>query len=175
MSNNNLYRGKRKNNKEWVYGCLVDNLFVLDADKSPVCYIMPDAGLNSGIPYYDCWEDLANWIDDYEVIPETVGQYSGKEDKNGCRIFKDDVVSLHQFLFDGSEVECESRGVISYQETYFSIAKIESKFIEEYSGYKKGEGEFPMTDFQPIHYKYGLHEESFEVLGNIHDNPELIG
>ena len=78
-----LFRGKRKDNKEWVEGYLVkcDERF----------FILPATQVN-------CWHFGFLKKGEYifgkfvEVIPETVGRYIGKEDKNGVKIFKDDII-----------------------------------------------------------------------------------
>ena len=80
-----------------------------------------------------------------EVIPETVGQYiGGIPDKNGKKIFEGDIVG-----FDGE---------LCY-EVYYII------FVD---------GCFRIA--QNGRYSYTLHNlhSSLEVIGNIHDNPELL-
>ena len=56
------FRGKRIDNKKWVYGC-----YVFDEYQSWI------------IEY---GENIK-----YEVMPATVGQYIGKKDKNGKEIY----------------------------------------------------------------------------------------
>lgn len=100
---------------------------------------------------------------DHEIM-----QFTGLYDKDKREIYEGDIVTMHQFLFDGVEHEEECTGVIGYLAAEFSLKKIKSKFLQEYTGH--GEGEFET----PLCYFYGLHEESFEVIGNIYENKELI-
>lgn len=80
------------------------------------------------------------------VIPETIGQYTGLTDKNGTRIFEGDIV-----LYDGEKhlVVFETRN----ETGYFGI-KIDH--IETWG------------------FCLSVPANSMEVIGNIHDNPELV-
>jgi hypothetical protein len=69
----NKFRGKRIDNGEWVYGYLVKQFGVFKI-------------------YDDSKEDFGDWI--HEVIPETVGQFTGLTDRFGFDIYKGDLLQV---------------------------------------------------------------------------------
>ena len=126
-----LFRGKAKaiagcpynNGKpdgEWVFG-----------------YVFSDLGAMK-IRQYETDRPECN---DYEVDPETVGQYTGLTDKNGVRIFEGDIVDYI------------SSDVIGNPKTGTII-------VED------------MTDYDTMIYLN--HSEELQIIGNIHDNSELL-
>lgn len=63
-----LFKGKRKDNGEWVYGYYVE---LFDTNKNEKSY-----RIYTGIAE----KDTDEWYEEfYEVIPETVGQYTGRK------------------------------------------------------------------------------------------------
>jgi uncharacterized phage protein (TIGR01671 family) len=102
-----------------------------------------------------------------EIILE---QFTGLFDKNGVEIFEGDIVILHQFLFDGGEYEKQLIGqvVADLENACYSLTNIKQEQIQEYMGYKDDYTEF-QKECVPINLFYGLHEDSFEVIGNIHE------
>lgn len=87
-----------------------------------------------------------NMQDKYAVKPETLGQYTGLKDKDGKWIFEGDVVRGIDRLNKGLKIY----GYISHENGSFVIV-----------------GDF-MTHYRWLDYEV-------EIIGNIHDNPELIG
>ena len=70
-----LFRGKSKNSQKWRVGNLAQTLIYGEY----YCRITVDDGN----------------ISSYLVKNETVGQYTGVNDKNGVKIFEWDIVKLH--------------------------------------------------------------------------------
>ncbi|UUM12444.1 YopX family protein [Clostridiaceae bacterium HFYG-1003] len=138
-----LFRGKRIDTGEWVYGdfyrkCGITGL-VLD-------YMI---SARDGMAY--------------PVIPETVGQYTGHDDKNGNRIFDGDVVAVdHDFIETHSRGNVEDGTLEVFNEYYGGIHEI-------------GEVKFERAAFVVQEWDLGIFEDSeIEVIENIHDNPELM-
>ena len=96
----------------------------------------------------------------YEVDPETVGQFTGLTDKNGKKIFEGDIV---RYVNPDEDV---ITGRVSYGEHSYSGTHEVGFYVEwqkpEWAMYLRDDLGF-WTNFREI-----------EVIGNIHDNPELL-
>lgn len=135
-----LFRGKRKDNGEWLEGYLFHDVDSGETEIQFMQYETDDYGV-------ECWRN------GYEVDPETVGQFTGMTDKNGTRIFEGDIIRL-----GGDDLPHW------YKEGETVVVKCDNR----YTGYQ------PLCDYDS---DCGTFVESTEceVIGNIHDNPELLG
>lgn len=105
-------------------------------------------------------------------------QFTGLKDKNGKDIYDGDVVKFHYFygtVVSGGfqEAEHELTGVINWGVYGWSVEKIKGEHWKGYTGYGDNEGSASVLELLAMN-ESSIHEESFEIIGNIHDNPELL-
>lgn len=125
-----LFKAKRKDNGEWVDGALLQSE---DASYIATSFLCEGKGLPLTVAAY-------------EIDPETLCQYTGLMEKNGEKIWENDIVS---------------------DERTFILAAVKW-FDDDYAGwhlYDNLIGEQQVT--------YGSWGEC-EVIGNVFDNPELL-
>lgn len=77
-----IFRGIRIDNGEWVYGYLFNSWFMVDPENT-------DEMISK--PY------IQSGKISFEVIPETIGQFVGINDKNGVMIFEGDLLEYYEF------------------------------------------------------------------------------
>lgn len=154
-----IFRGKAEGRNDWVEGLLIKV-------GKYCCILEPDCE-SYGETYLDA--DLGTIDGQAEpVIPETVGQYTGLEDKNGKKIFEGDIIrkpirrpGVHEhaylIVFHDGEFKMVS-------DCYYDCSETTRTLIEYL--------EKAYAICRPnLLYKA---EKYFEVIGNIYDNPELL-
>lgn len=120
------FRGYNPNNGKWLYG-----YYLVNRGKH---YIVPD-----GI------QPPSATPEDFEAEPESIGQYTGLQDRNGKKIYEGDIIG-------------GSNGSINGYEWPF---KLQIEWDKEACSFHTPK----WRDMDKTHY--------YDVVGNIHDNPEL--
>ena len=134
-----LFRAKRIDNGEWVEGQYAFILNPLTESGEPIKHLICNG---------------TNIFND-EIDPETLCQYTGLKDKNGNRIWENDIVVCKQYI-DGNFIDYH----------------IEFGFVEMKHGAYGLHRDRPDAYYRP--FKDWLEDYEYEVLGNIFDNPELL-
>lgn len=139
-----LFRGKDRDSDCWGQGYYIR----LHDRKGNVSHrIYPGYAETDRGYFYPDW---------YEVDPETVGQYTGLTNKSGTKIFEGDIGRYKQTdgaKRNGKPIICIGKVVYNAKTASFAVES-EDEVGCNYFDY------FPIKDF--------------DVIGNIHDNPELL-
>lgn len=100
----------------------------------------------------------------YRVDKETVGQYTGLHDENGKEIYEGDIIEFSYDVFTGNFDTKVGRGIIEFIDGAFYIKpfEIEGKKIKD-------------IDNEEWFLIYTVNIDTLKVIGNIYDNPELLG
>lgn len=136
-----LFRGKRIDNGEWVYGAFCpkscDDPFGPMLDKPSIIKLEGPC---------DGW-----WFD---VDSSTIGQYTGLTDKNGKRIFEGDIVRFYERQLGGEDAPVIQS--VGYEEGGFCVYR------------------YFLNNWLRNAINGNIQLEGIEVIGTIHDNPELL-
>jgi hypothetical protein len=127
------YRGLTKDTKRWAYGwyCQVEGKHYIVLDDAIIDE--DDYGLYCGIEGF------------VEVIPETVGQQTGRKDKNGKESYFGDIFKDN--------------------EGHLGVIRWNSQALRVYFKWNDGQVSYPNPYPDYI---------DLEVIGNIHQHPELM-
>lgn len=113
-------------------------------------------------------------IEKFTVYADTVGQYTGLTDKNGTKIFEGDIFKFNDEVWESCYTSCgyeydswevENYGVVGFDEDRACFDFIKYKFNEN-------SVEADLHENHDIEFADFINE--LEVIGNIHDNPELL-
>lgn len=153
-----LFRGKRKDNGEWIESLtllkLGDCLYMF---QSAMCEITYDLQYNitsviGKSPFF------------VEVIPETIGQYTGLVDKNGRKIFDGDIVRIDCNI---SIIRCGN-----YCDVGCSRCAGEEATYDAAGWYL--EHIYPFCYYYYGAIRGGIPIDDYKIVGNIYDNPEFL-
>ena len=148
-----LFRGKRVDNGEWVEG---QTIVVIHQDDNDLIF-MPQHGEDvKADPMEDNDRALTSIYGNYyQILPQTVEQYTGLTDKNGKKIFEGDIIKIVP------DYDYSDDYIISKVYSYNGISCVDyhgDDFDSTALGF--------LDDYLP--------DGDFEVIGNIHDNPKLL-
>lgn len=111
-----------------------------------ICQNYPEYTSNATGDYYG----QTPYVGFVEVDPSAVGQYTGLKDKHGKRIFEEDIVKTSDITHEGViQIPGESFEIAMRKGCWVMVAGEDWDFLE-------------------------TNHECIEVIGNIHDNPELL-
>ena len=137
--------------KGWIYGNLING-------KTP--YIVGEV-IDS---FYE-GVNLEYW---YPVKKNTIGQYTGLKDKNGKEIFEGDIVCFDGYMTADDSLGFEPNGYIYDKDSVHCVL------------WDNVLGGWTLNFDEDEEWKYKrdtrglLCDQKCEVIGNIHDNPELL-
>lgn len=148
------FRGKRLDNGEWVDGFV---LFNHDKSESVIAKLTDTESVCEN------------------VVLNTVGQFTGLHDKNGKEIYEGDVLFVREWnnialaIFDHDDREC-----LSLEDCKGALLQ-ECQRIVYFEEGSMCAGDYYIStlwDKQDQRHQYPIFE--VEIIGNIHDNPELL-
>jgi uncharacterized phage protein (TIGR01671 family) len=112
------------------------------------------------------WDYDSHEFDEFDVNPETVGQYTGLKDSTGKRIFEGDILEFDDLGEEGYECK-EGFDFINTASVVFVKGRFE---LENFRSDNSGVMEEMGNDHDEF---MGVFSGS-KIIGNIHDNPELL-
>ena len=145
-----LFRGKRISGGEWLYGSLL-------TDNRGQKHIIPFKEIYNG--HHVCIE--SDWPQFFDQ--QTIGQFTGLVDKHGRKIFEGDIVAKDVFQ-KRERIDSDGNKLQVFE---INKPKIQKTAVVEYCS-KRGKFD---TGTPEMCFDFA---SDFYIIGNIHDNPELL-
>lgn len=145
-----IFRGKKVDNGTWAYG-----YYVFQPQRRGICgQIIPERDR-------DRHYVISPLRGSIEINPATIGQFTGLFDKKGKNIYEGDIIRA----VGNNSAALTYIGAVVYGEGAF--------FIEEQNAFGPKLHSFKKTVMYNDMQASAEIEYTFEVIGNVHDNPEL--
>ena len=156
-----LFRGKTYDGK-WVQGSLIK--------REIGCFIVDK---NNQCALRKATENLFDF-ESTLVIPKSVGQYTGLTDKNGTKIFEGDIIRYafgtdYEMYLESLECPEEYEGA-DFSDLW-TIDTVVYGIELGYPAFDLNNHEFECNGLAELSESFLYY---YEVIGNIHDNPELL-
>ena len=155
-----LFRGKRLYDGEWVYGFYVHCADRWGRDKDLIQSLDIESGEFGFL---------------HEVDPETVGQYTGLTDKNGKKIFEGDIFKFKDEAWSSYYTSCGTEYDSWEVENYGVVGFCDDSGRFDFVRYKFNENSVEADLHENNSIAFADFVGELEIIGNIHDNPELMG
>lgn len=157
MSREILFKAKRVDNGEWVEG------YLLKANRMD--FIFPTVTNGS----FDGLKNVMKFINPcFLVNSETICQYTGLTDKNGKKIWENDILRYSYDYEDSPWLK--SKGLTNEDIKYY----IGEVFWSDWRASWAVCGNGKSICFNQDVFKYNRNPNRTEVIGNVFDNPELL-
>lgn len=143
--NMGLYRGKLKDNNEWVYWNIYGEL-VAENGKRKKYTITKGANISR---YYYIYQLKRH------IIPESIGEFTGLTDKNLKKIWEGDIIDASREWWDACGRAGHDSPIIPVEWSECNCG------FDPFANYDCDCGVF-------------INANNCIVIGNIHDNPELL-
>ena len=158
-----IFKAKRKDNGEWVEGYYIYHI------KRTICPLGEDSVKPEDEQHVIMRDGFSDWNMPrntvvYEINPDTLCQYTGLTDKNGKKIWENDILRGYQYPYRSggndnyfAEVtwfeNCQAFGIYTFKNPKSNVRGI-------------SEGNTELME--------SLNSEDWEVIGNVFDNADLL-
>lgn len=166
-----LFRGKRMDNGEWAEGYLYEH-------EPALVGIVSENDVPEPSKWFIARTGFADWnmprpVEFVEVDHSTVGQYTGLKDKNGKRIFEGDII---RYTFDGPDDPTATENGLKVRtgRIFWSDWRASFAVTAGINGSASINNDVARYVRGRQVYEYVRGANTVEVIGNIHDNPELL-